>query len=250
MDKIVPSLLFNMSDDLPIADSVDSDNTGKGQLVNGHEEKFSECSLTIFLNISEDIPKLLADSCLRELVNKVSYGNMKSVLHPLQNHFDAHNLWVPSDFAVSCFKLIMYSIQSQYSYVVIQSLMAHLDKHMQADPNIRNGMATVLSGIVVIAAMASNFGPGILDIFNNLLRHLRYSVDREFSAGKSSSEQDEKRYQETLINTIGEFANNLPDFEKVQIMMFIIGKVPINVQEKKSDVVLQHVLVRTLLKVS
>jgi hypothetical protein len=31
--------------------------------------------------------------CLRELVGKAAYGNMRSVLTPMLRHCDAHNLW-------------------------------------------------------------------------------------------------------------------------------------------------------------
>lgn len=48
----------------------------------------------------------------------------------------------------------------------------------------------------------------------SLMRHLRSSVELQLSDNCSSIEA-EKRYQETLINTMAQFANSLPDYQKV-----------------------------------
>lgn len=45
----------------------------------------------------------------------------RSVLEPVFRHFDLHNKWdPPAQFAIKTFKAILYSIQSQNSYFVIQ----------------------------------------------------------------------------------------------------------------------------------
>lgn len=53
---------------------------------------------------------------------------------------------------------------------------------------------------------------------------------------------------------MGDFANALPDYQKVEIMMFTVGNIPkLTDEERKTrvgDAFLQHVLVKTLLKVS
>lgn len=60
-----------------------------------------------------------------------------------------------------------------------------------------------------------------------------------------------------MIGTLGEFANNLPDYQKIEIMMFILGKVPQSQEAESSDprqrnseVLLQHILLKSLLTVS
>jgi hypothetical protein len=69
-----------------------------------------------------DSPKALSDQCLRELMGKASFGSMRSVLQPVLRHCDLHHLWTPpAEYAISSFRAIMYSIQTQYSYVVIQA---------------------------------------------------------------------------------------------------------------------------------
>lgn len=46
----------------------------------------------------------------------------------------------------------MFSIQSQYSYTVIEALMTHLDDNSKSTPKIRTSIADTLSKIISIAA--------------------------------------------------------------------------------------------------
>ncbi|XP_064624615.1 protein EFR3 homolog B-like isoform X2 [Lineus longissimus] len=220
MDKIVPSLLFNL------------------QEINGLKDHDSPHD--------EDKPAVVAENCFRDLVCRASYGNIKSVISPVLIHLDNHSLWVPNDFAVKCFRMIMYSVQSNYSHLVVQFLMSHLDRHTKSEPKIKASIVDVLSETVLIAAGGS-IGPSVLEVFNTLLRHLRISIDSVQAA-------DEKRFQEAIINTIGEFANNLPDYQKIEIMMFVMGKMPVPTEDEpevnSSDILLQTMLLKTLLKVA
>ncbi|XP_061724151.1 protein EFR3 homolog cmp44E isoform X2 [Cydia pomonella] len=232
MDKIVPSLLYNMqsAEKYETLSSMDAD-TQDGV---------------------EDTPPRLAEACLRELVGRASFGHIRSVLRPVLTHFDRHELWVPNDFAVHTFKIIMFSIQAQYSYSVVEALMQHLDAaggagaDARARTRVRAARAAVLSNIVAIAA-GDSVGPSVLEIINNLLTNLRASVARD-----SEKETDEKLYQEALINALGEFADHLPDFQKIDIMMFIVSKIPSSQRQGKSskaDAMLQSILLKSLLKV-
>ncbi|XP_018394069.1 PREDICTED: protein EFR3 homolog cmp44E-like [Cyphomyrmex costatus] len=163
-------------------------------------------------------------------------------------HLDNHQLWVPNYFAIHTFRIIMFSIQSQYSYTVVEALMTHLDDHSKSSPKIRTSIADTLSKIISIAA-GESVGPSVLEIINSLLSHLRVSVTRN-----QSSSSDEQLYQEALINALGEFANHLPDYQKIEIMMFIMSKVPYSQPDRivsvgKGDVLLQSILLKSLLKV-
>lgn len=128
-----------------------------------------------------DTPPHLAESCLRELVGRASFGHIRSVVRPALRHLDLHELWVPNHFAIHTFQIIMFSVQvqsyyaitvswrftlplhlknhcffqAQYSYAVIESLMAHLDENSKASPKIRTSIADVLSKIIAIAAEES-----------------------------------------------------------------------------------------------
>ncbi|XP_041988763.1 protein EFR3 homolog cmp44E isoform X2 [Aricia agestis] len=227
MDKIVPSLLYNMQS----------------------AEKYEtvSCMDTDTRDGAEEDPPKLAEACLRELVGRASFGHIRSVLRPVLTHFDRHELWVPNDFAVHTFKIIMFSIQAQYSYSVVEALMQHLDAAAgseRARPRVRAARAAVLSNIVAIAA-GDSVGPSVLEIINNLLTNLRASVARD-----SDKESDEKLYQDALINALGEFADHLPDYQKIDIMMFIVSKIPSQRgKSTKADAMLQSILLKSLLKV-
>ncbi|XP_067135174.1 protein EFR3 homolog B isoform X2 [Centruroides vittatus] len=242
MEKIIPSLLFNMQDHYQPTETPDSPQ-------------------------EETNPWTLAENCLRELMGRATFGHVRSVMNPVLKHLDNHDLWVPNDFAVHTFKIIMYSIQAQYSYAVIQILMGHLDEKTKAngyqrnknvsksrtdsktctETKVRTSIVNVLSNIVSIAA-GESIGPSVLEIFNSLLNHLRRSIDVRTT--NEADLQDEKDFQDAVINTLGEFANNLPDFQKIEIMMFIMNKVPLLMDDShEADVLLQHILLKSLLKV-
>ncbi|KTF93103.1 hypothetical protein cypCar_00029204 [Cyprinus carpio] len=232
MDKLIPSMLFNMQD------NEDSERSG------------------------EENPASLAESCFRELLGRAAYGNMNNAVHPVLVHLDNHHLWDPNDFAVSCFRIIMYSIQAQHSHHVIQQVLSHLDTHSKNTPRVRAGIVQVLLETVAIAAKGSIghiahnqnnaytflspissppnlwLGPTVLEVFNTLLKHLRMSVDFELgdgsrrnSASSHSStrtkESEERIVQNAIIQTIGFFGGNLPDYQRAEVMMFIMGKVPV-----------------------
>ncbi|KAK7501482.1 hypothetical protein BaRGS_00007286 [Batillaria attramentaria] len=225
MEKIVPSLLYNMQDARLSSANVESPK-------------------------DEEEPAHLAEGVFRDLICRASYGNIRSVLVPVLTHLDNHKLWVPTDFAVRCFKIVMYSVQSQYGYLVIQLLLSHLDKHVKDDPQIKTSIITVLFEAVLISAGGS-IGPSVLEVFNNLLRHLRISVDSKSS--NHTVHAAEVRFQDAIVNTIGQFANNLPDYQKIEIMMFVMGKFPQFTDEEiggQMDKQLQINLLKTLLKVA
>lgn len=215
MEKIVPSLLFNM--------------------------QYSD--LTPTEDPTEITPPILAEEVLRELVGRASFGHIRSVLKPLLTHLDRHELWVPNIFAIHTFRIVMISIQPQYSYTVVETLMKHLDNNFKSSPPTRTSLAVVLSKIIAIAA-GESVGPSALDIINNLLTHLRTSVSTT-----SEITPEESQYQEALINALGEFANHHPDYQKIEIMLFIMNTVPDLSKKSKGDQMLQNILLKSLLKV-
>uniref|UniRef100_A0AAY4B5Q9 EFR3 homolog B n=1 Tax=Denticeps clupeoides TaxID=299321 RepID=A0AAY4B5Q9_9TELE len=197
MDKIVPSLLFNLQQD-------------------------------------EESPIELTERCFRELLGRAVYGNIKNAVKPVLMHLDNHSLWESKTFAVRCFKIIMYSIQSQHSHLVIQQLLGHLDANSKNSARVRAGIVEVLSEAAVIEASGS-IGPTVLEVFNTLLKQLRLSVDYELSGYNDLSnlgtkvikEHEERQLQESVIKTIGSFASTLPTYQRSEVMLFIMGKIPV-----------------------
>jgi hypothetical protein len=217
MEKIVPSLLFNMQ-------------SGSGNKEGTNEEEEDNEPKT---------PPVLAENVLRELVSRASFSHINDVLKPLLTHLDHHQLWIPHEFAIHTFQIVMLSIQPQYSYRVVESLMSHLDQTSSA--KTKSYIAVVLSAIISIAA-GESVGPSALDIINNLLTLLRDSV--------SSKNPTIGQYQENLINALGQFANHHPDYQKIEIMLFIMNKVPTFSKKDQVDQLLQIILLKSLLKVS
>ncbi|XP_056620347.1 protein EFR3 homolog B isoform X2 [Triplophysa dalaica] len=214
MDKIVPSLLFNLQS------GEGTESRSPSPLQASEKEKESPAELT--------------ERCFRELLGRAAYGNIKNAVTPVLMHLDNHSLWEGKTFAVRCFKIIMYSIQSQHSHLVIQQLLGHLDANSKSSATVRAGIVEVLLEAAAIAASGS-VGPTVLEVFNTLLRHLKLSVDYELTGSydctnigtKIIKEHEERQLQDAVIRTIGSFADTLPTYQRSEVMLFIMGKIPI-----------------------
>ncbi|KAJ8356730.1 hypothetical protein SKAU_G00195240 [Synaphobranchus kaupii] len=215
MDKIVPSLLFNLQQ------GEGTESRSPSPLQASEKEKESPAELT--------------ERCFRELLGRAAYGNIKNAVNPVLMHLDNHSLWEGKSFAVRCFKIIMYSIQSQHSHLVIQQLLGHLDANSKNSATVRAGIVEVLLEAAAIASSGS-VGPTVLEVFNTLLRQLRLSVDYELTGSYDScgnigskviKEHEERELQEAVIKTIGSFSNILPTYQRSEVMLFIMGKIPV-----------------------
>ncbi|XP_064557384.1 protein EFR3 homolog B-like, partial [Zonotrichia leucophrys gambelii] len=222
MDKIVPSLLFNL------------------------QHAHSRCPSPLQAAAAADAhaqesPWELAERCLRELLGRAQFGNIKNALRPVLVHLDSHALWEPQVFARGCFRIIMFSIQPQHSHLVIQQLLQHLDANGRSGAAVRAGIVAVLSEAAAIAA-AGAVGPTVLEVFNTLLRQLRLSIDLALAGNSQNSQNSqnsgaadsqnsrqlqESKFQEAVIKTIGSFSATLPPYQQSEVMLFIINKVPI-----------------------
>ncbi|XP_043839629.1 protein EFR3 homolog B isoform X2 [Dromiciops gliroides] len=183
----------------------------------------------------KESPAELAERCLRELLGRAAYGNIKNAIKPVLIHLDNHSLWEPKVFAIRCFKIIMYSVQPQHSHLVIQQLLSHLDANSRSAATVRAGIVEVLAEAAVIAATGS-VGPTVLEMFNTLLRQLRLSIDYALTGSydgavnvgtKIIKEHEERMFQEAVIKTTGSFASTLPTYQRSEVMLFIMSKVPL-----------------------
>ncbi|XP_047432194.1 protein EFR3 homolog B-like [Mugil cephalus] len=188
------------------------------------------------------------EECFRELLSRAAYGNIRNAVRPVLLHLDRHRLWGAGGgagaagggagaaggggeggggFAVQCFQIIMFSIQPQYSHLVIQELLGHLEANSRSPASIRAGIVEVLSGA------PGSIGPTVLEVFNALLRQLRRSVDYQLTGyydnarNRRTTTREEKMLQEAIIKTIGSFANTLPVYQRSEVMLFIMGKIPV-----------------------
>uniref|UniRef100_A0A3Q2D5N6 EFR3 homolog B n=1 Tax=Cyprinodon variegatus TaxID=28743 RepID=A0A3Q2D5N6_CYPVA len=175
-------------------------------------------------------------------------------------HLDRHSLWEGRGFAVRCFQIIMFSIQSQHSHLVIQQLLGHLDANSRSPASVRAGIVEVLSEAAAIEVTGS-VGPTVLEVFNTLLRQLRQSVDYQLTgyydnAGKhKTTSVHEKTLQDAVIRTIGSFANTLPVYQRSEVMLFIMGRIPVPgiypaLGSPNAGRMIQVMLLKSLLQVS
>uniref|UniRef100_A0A8C8YVC7 Protein EFR3 homolog B n=1 Tax=Prolemur simus TaxID=1328070 RepID=A0A8C8YVC7_PROSS len=210
MDKIVPSLLFNLQH------VEEAESRSPSPLQAPEKEK--------------ENPAELAERCLRELLGRAAFGNIKNAIKPVLIHLDNHSLWEPKVFAIRCFKIIMYSIQPQHSHLVIQQLLGHLDANSRSAATVRAGIVEVLEGEVGWGS------PTVLEMFNTLLRQLRLSIDYALTGSydgavslgtKIIKEHEERMFQEAVIKTIGSFASTLPTYQRSEVILFIMSKVPL-----------------------
>uniref|UniRef100_A0A669BXB4 EFR3 homolog B n=1 Tax=Oreochromis niloticus TaxID=8128 RepID=A0A669BXB4_ORENI len=210
MEQIVPALLVNLQQ---------------------HSQNDSGL-FSAFPSLFSGSPAEQTEVCFRELLCRAAYGHINNAIKPVLMHLDSHSLWQGRGFAVQCFQIIMYSIQSQHSHLVIQQLLGHLDANSRSPASVRAGIVEVLSEAAVIEATGS-VGPTVLEVFNTLLRQLRQSVDYQLTgyydnAGKhKTSSIEEKKLQDAVIKTIGSFANTLPIYQRSEVMLFIMGKIPV-----------------------
>lgn len=150
--------------------------------------------------------------------------------------FYPHRLWPPSDMAYQIFRILVFSVQSQYSYLIIECLLVHLNKHVSSNFDIKTKIADVLAKIIKIIS-TNVIGSTVLEITNSLLDHLKQSVREE--------DKQQELYEKALLTSIGELSSNLPDYQKSEIMMFIVSKV--NIQNNSN---VQKTYLRALCVVS
>lgn len=200
MEKIIPSLLYVMMQEQA------HDETP------ARRESFAARSRG-----TDDNLGVSAEECLRELLSRASYSNVSSAVQPALAHLDSHRLWKPDNLlAIKCFKVFMFSVQSQYSHVIVKMLLDHLDKQDVNEGQLKANILEVLCAIVIIPS-SSPIGPAVVEVFSQLTHNMRYSLD-------SNNTDEAEIFQTTFINTVGVLCDVLPDFQKLEAMVFFISK--------------------------
>ena len=128
------------------------------------------------------------------------------------------------------------------SYIVIEKLMSHLEGIPSQGLIQKASIAIVLSKIIGIGVGDSTVGPAVLEIINGLLKHLKKSAETEKTYDTSSADP-KQQFQHALLDALGQYASKMPDFQKIEIMTFILSKVPYDAQ---ADHELQLILMKAL----
>ncbi|KOB68002.1 Uncharacterized protein OBRU01_13727, partial [Operophtera brumata] len=181
----------------------------------------------------EELPPRLAEASLRELVGRASFGHIRSVLRPVLTISTA---LLTASREYLCFVSVI-STDTTCGFRAISPFTCSVlvQRSGSVDAALRGCEWGPASGQSRASDRPQQHRPSVLEIINNLLTNLRASVARD---------------SEALINALGEFADHLPDFQKIDIMMFIVNKIPSQRGGKitKADNMLQSILLKSLLK--
>lgn len=198
MDKIIPSLLYVMMQE----QNPEQSSSRRGSLQNKE--------------VGDNLTTA-AEDCLRELLSRASYSNVGAALRPALAHLDNHKKWTPVNaFAIKCFKVFMYAIQTQYSHIIVKMLLDHLDEQDMNEGELKASILEVLCAVVSIPT-SSPIGPAVIEVFSQLVRHLEYSTD-------SKNHDEQEVFQKAFINTIGVLCDVLPEYQKMEAMVLFITK--------------------------
>ncbi|XP_065582502.1 protein EFR3 homolog cmp44E-like [Artemia franciscana] len=222
MNLIMPSLLFNMQDVRPLGDRRTPDFDSESQ---------------------QNDPSTIAESCLCEIFKRTPFNCEEILLKPLLAHLDNHSLWTPSDFAMYIFERIMCTVPVHLTYRVIAILMGHLEASRKKPAQIRIEINNVLTRAISIATGDGAGGPSVLMIVDGLLKQLQNFTSAKF---KSVPEED-IAFKDGIITTLASFSKACPDFQKTDILTFIVERIPV---EKENDKGLQRVLLEAVAKVA
>ena len=96
MDKIIPSLLYNIQ----IGDYKKA-SQGRSQTPDIGDD---DCKS----------PLQIAEDTFRKLMGRAGFLSIRSVTKPIIHHLDLHQMWTPPDFAERVFQMVMFSIQQHH----------------------------------------------------------------------------------------------------------------------------------------
>ena len=210
MEKIVPSYLFNMD----VSDSTLSVNLEDLDLKERH---------------SPEMVHAVAEACFRELLCRLNSANVDTVFVPVLNYFDDHRCWTPNHFAIKVVRTIITSAQMQCSWEILRALLKHLDTHEASQPRVLTGITDVLRNAVSVVD-THFFALTFYEVFSCLVQHLRTSVVRQYSrgpnrAGNPATVDEERAFQEAIINTVVEVAHSqqLHQEQLNETISFLVG---------------------------
>ncbi|VDN98939.1 unnamed protein product [Rodentolepis nana] len=221
MEKIIPALLFNIHERPPNDDEADESDPG--------------CQ-AVFV--------------FKDVVCRASFTNLIPVVSAMITHFDNHRIWVPSDFPLLVFGYLLDSIKNmQVAHNLVKELIKYLRKNDNRLTTLQRISVVMVIDKTVITLAKGAIGPDVFHNFKALLQILRSSIEKT-TRGVGAEEQ---RFHDAIMNTIAEFAKNLPDAQKIEILKFILNFDPLpsgRSNSKDYSKPMVKVLVKTMLTVA
>ena len=136
MNLIIPSLLFNLETGrgplmegrvTPDLGDLDSNGGDQDESAWSMADKILREVVNSATSISIKVGSLSTDFLDRQGIRK-SHHSAQAILMPVLRHIDEHHQWEADkqDFAVQTFEAIMYSIQGDLSYILIENIVHHI----------------------------------------------------------------------------------------------------------------------------
>jgi len=206
-----------------------------------------------------------AKMLLKNLACKADYTTISKIVTPILSYLDANKPsgWEYSRFVRCVFLILMYNVKQQHA-IVIKELIKHLDSHINSSAKLKCHIIKAISTCIRIAAMHSVGTAGqTIEIFTYLLKHLKSSVEKastlrgqlltkkvpslsnqsansmqhmaaavnashtsDTTAAKLNADlSEEYSLQRRIIDAMGQFTTNLPDYSKNDVVMFIARQI-------------------------
>ena len=166
-------------------------------------------------------PEHEAKCLLRNICAKADYTTISKIVVPILNFLDDNRQhgWDLTKFVRCTFLIVIYNVRQQHAFVV-RELLKHLDSHRNSAALLKCKIIRTIILCTKISAMQSVGTTGqIIDIFNNLLKHLNISVE------KADNLTDENKLQKEIISAMRQFAENMPDYAKNDILVFFARQI-------------------------
>lgn len=223
LGKIVPALLHCITDPEQHPEAPASD--GESEIVAGPRKSIQAASA----------------ECLHDLAARASVPYLRELLRPVFQYFADMQVWEKAS-AWDVYKGIIVPTQQE---TAISELVSYLDTHTSLPPQARGGIVKVLAAAVkdTTTAMAP-----FINVFQTLLKVLRVSAE-DCPPGQ---EEQEKGFQALVLATLPTFVTHTLDKQKVDVMIFTLGKLATTsaVQSKCNVILCTLAVARTIKSLS
>ncbi|CAO3675589.1 unnamed protein product [Rhizopus stolonifer] len=178
------------------------------------------------------IDVLSAKTCTL-LFGKANGVVLKQSLGPLFSYIDAKKKWWPSNLVVSMMKLVLYSLQPQYSYLLVSEIIQQLESTQPENSNYLEKRASLVSALkAILNANVSLIGISVLEVLNALFAQLIQSLHdngKEFLDTHHEEHGFHYFIREGLIHSIGGLASQTYYVNQLNdIISSLVSKLRVN----------------------
>ncbi|ORE09142.1 hypothetical protein BCV72DRAFT_254967 [Rhizopus microsporus var. microsporus] len=178
---------------------------------------------------------ILAAKTFALLFSKANGIALKQSLAPIFLYVNEKHAWWPSNFIVSMIKLVLHSLQPQYSYLLVSEVVQQLSNTKAENEECLKKRASLVSSLdAILNANVPLVGISVLEVLSSLFTQLTLSLNdsgQKFLESKPSNEIDALHYSihHGLVCSIGGLASQTYYVNQLNdITAFIVSKIRIN----------------------